>query len=246
LQSVVTGSSASELGQLSPGAYALHARAIDTSCQVFAAGCDAFVVSDESSRKAEVWLALLEARLLSCGPGEICSQGACRRDGGDGDADADADGDADADADGDGDGDADGDADADADGDADGPCEDDWLCLDSCERRFDGRCDDGGPGAATTQCALGSDCRDCGTRCGSCATDGCPCNDSKDCAVGTCLSISETTPGCTGAICVPSCETDEDCRTVAGDLGSEAPAQAYCLDGRCDLFAANIGDYVCE
>jgi len=38
------------------------------------------------------------------------------------------------------------------------------LCWDSCEASRDGRCDDGGPDADTSLCAIGTDCGDCGDR----------------------------------------------------------------------------------
>lgn len=38
------------------------------------------------------------------------------------------------------------------------------LCEDTCFYPSDGECDDGGPGAATSMCAYGTDCGDCGAR----------------------------------------------------------------------------------
>eukprot|EP00966_Prymnesium_polylepis_P071379 1658197-Prymnesium_polylepis.1 len=38
-------------------------------------------------------------------------------------------------------------------------------CLRTCAQGGDGVCDDGGAGAATAQCASGTDCDDCGVRC---------------------------------------------------------------------------------
>jgi len=38
------------------------------------------------------------------------------------------------------------------------------LCSDTCMYAGDGECDDGGPGALWAECALGSDCSDCGVR----------------------------------------------------------------------------------
>ena len=38
------------------------------------------------------------------------------------------------------------------------------ACGNTCMYRFDGDCDDGGPGASYTLCTLGSDCSDCGSR----------------------------------------------------------------------------------
>ncbi|KOO36776.1 hypothetical protein Ctob_015320 [Chrysochromulina tobinii] len=41
-----------------------------------------------------------------------------------------------------------------------------WFvpCAETCNYANDGFCDDGGPGAEFTQCAIGSDCADCGVR----------------------------------------------------------------------------------
>ena len=38
------------------------------------------------------------------------------------------------------------------------------LCANVCPLAFDGTCDDGGTGAAFTDCSYGSDCEDCGER----------------------------------------------------------------------------------
>ncbi len=38
------------------------------------------------------------------------------------------------------------------------------LCGNTCEYASDGDCDDGGPGALTSACELGTDCNDCGSR----------------------------------------------------------------------------------
>ena len=40
------------------------------------------------------------------------------------------------------------------------------VCDDTCSWAGDGYCDDGGPGADFSLCALGSDCTDCGPRTG--------------------------------------------------------------------------------
>merc|ERR1712185_661728 len=37
-------------------------------------------------------------------------------------------------------------------------------CLDTCNWASDGVCEDGGPGAEWSDCALGTDCTDCGPR----------------------------------------------------------------------------------
>ena len=41
-----------------------------------------------------------------------------------------------------------------------------WFvpCAETCDHASDGLCDDGGPGAEFSQCAIGSDCADCGVR----------------------------------------------------------------------------------
>jgi hypothetical protein len=38
------------------------------------------------------------------------------------------------------------------------------LCTDTCPYNHDNFCDDGGPLSLTGNCALGTDCADCGTR----------------------------------------------------------------------------------
>ena len=38
------------------------------------------------------------------------------------------------------------------------------TCYNTCSRASDGACDDGGPGAVSSGCELGSDCTDCGPR----------------------------------------------------------------------------------
>ena len=43
------------------------------------------------------------------------------------------------------------------------------FCTDSCGYANDGECDDGGLGASTRLCPLGSDCTDCGPRSASLA-----------------------------------------------------------------------------
>eukprot|EP00966_Prymnesium_polylepis_P237772 5499226-Prymnesium_polylepis.1 len=40
-------------------------------------------------------------------------------------------------------------------------------CTESCDYATDGECDDGGSGAEYAECALGTDCSDCGSRCPS-------------------------------------------------------------------------------
>ena len=44
----------------------------------------------------------------------------------------------------------------------------DWTvvmaCGSNCPYKFDGDCDDGGPGASYHMCSIGEDCADCGTR----------------------------------------------------------------------------------
>jgi hypothetical protein len=77
----------------------------------------------------------------------------------------------------------------------------DALCTDTCAFANDGECDDGGPGALYAECALGTDCGDCGPREASCTPDcaGRACGD--DGCGGTCGS-------CGGGACDP----DGQCR----------------------------------
>jgi hypothetical protein len=41
---------------------------------------------------------------------------------------------------------------------------DGFLCTNTCSYANDNECDDGGPDAAYNECALGTDCNDCGVR----------------------------------------------------------------------------------
>ena len=36
------------------------------------------------------------------------------------------------------------------------------ICTETCYYTLDGACDDGGPGAAYSECSIGTDCTDCG------------------------------------------------------------------------------------
>lgn len=143
----------SPLGRVEPGQYGLHARAIDSSCVVFAADCDTITVSADTSNAFEIFVGGRPER-FDCGPGEACvGHAECEALGEDPDAgpeDAgttqDA-GDIDIDTDPDGDGlpdgqdncpshynpeqeDADGDQVGDACDDAFGPCEHEDDCED--------------------------------------------------------------------------------------------------------------------
>jgi len=60
----------------------------------------------------------------------------------------------------------------------------------------DGVCDDGGPGAANSECALGTDCQDCGVR--GCDEEN-PCAEGQRCSANGCVfDLGE----------VPECEAD--------------------------------------
>jgi hypothetical protein len=60
----------------------------------------------------------------------------------------------------------------------------------------DGECDDGGPGAANSECDYGTDCLDCGVR-------GCdeetPCSDGQTCKAGSCAVELGPIPDCDAA-----------------------------------------------
>lgn len=73
-------------------------------------------------------------------------------------------------------------------------------CSDSCASAYDGSCDDGGPGAANSRCALGTDCGDCGTRF---------CNNS--CTYAYDNECDDGGPGSVTAVC--------DYGTDCGDCG---------------------------
>lgn len=50
-------------------------------------------------------------------------------------------------------------------------CKTSSLCGNTCNYAYDNDCDDGGPGSEYSECALGSDCHDCGARVGGQCTD---------------------------------------------------------------------------
>lgn len=69
-------------------------------------------------------------------------------------------------------------------------------CSNSCAYAYDGECDDGGPGAAYSVCALGTDCADCGTRGsgggGGGGEDTCASETQSGCSFTSCFTDDST------------------------------------------------------
>lgn len=84
------------------------------------------------------------------------------------------------------------------------------LCTDTCRFAYDGECDDGGEGAITGLCGLGTDCGDCGARSAGgpppmmMEGDECPegCGGDEVCVrMHGCLSLCETGGDCASGCC---------------------------------------------
>ena len=73
-----------------------------------------------------------------------------------------------------------------------GPAPTASICENTCVWANDGECDDGGPGSLFSECALGTDCADCGPR--DPLAPGCACDTSSSCQTG--------------------CACDDDCRAT--------------------------------
>lgn len=94
------------------------------------------------------------------------------------------------------------------------------LCSDTCRFARDGECDDGGPGADFAECALGTDCADCGPREG---TTTCTCD--------------------TSSACEPGCTCDPDCGTLAiGGSCECGPGVFVCSETQCATGSCLWGD----
>ncbi|MEM9863831.1 MAG: hypothetical protein AAF938_19685 [Myxococcota bacterium] len=90
----------------------------------------------------------------------------------------------------------------------------DVLCSEECRFSNDGECDDGGEGSLTSECALGTDCLDCGPRSEAGPEPGC--TSSLDCAPGERC----TATGCVPDDAEPEMLCSEECR--------------FSNDGECD------------
>lgn len=117
------------------------------------------------------------------------------------------------------------------------------VCYDACRWNGDGVCDDGGPGAAYSACAYGSDCSDCLARPNTCtdpaypvycpntaSTTGGPCwSPNTDCA--SIVDCSGTINGCTDGLrfdCTTQTCVTNDCATNTWDRTyCETGAQCY-------------------
>jgi hypothetical protein len=101
------------------------------------------------------------------------------------------------------------------------------VCSNDCETATDGFCDDGGSGAESDRCELGTDCSDCGTRY---VSDGAP-RSGSGCSCDTYAGECE-------------CDCDPDCDVVtppstAGQFGDSCEcytpdATGFCESSGCD------------
>lgn len=119
---------------------------------------------------------------------------------------------------------------------ATGACVSRVICLNTCIFAEDGECDDGGPGALTNICALGTDCIDCESR--DIAGDGSPDDGCSD----TCpfAGDGECDDGGPGAL-TGLCTLGTDCSDCGSRDGTDVPQSGGCSD-TC-LFA---GDGECD
>jgi hypothetical protein len=79
------------------------------------------------------------------------------------------------------------------------------LCTNSCEYSDDGFCDDGGEDSDYDECALGSDCRDCGPR---------EANDNPQPSGGTLRVENDSTNLSIGAVSAGPCGSQESQEVV--------------------------------
>ena len=121
------------------------------------------------------------------------------------------------------------------------------LCDNTCSTAFDGVCDDGGPGAPRSGCALGTDCLDCGGR-EETASDG------QQICTDVCLfpldgECDDGGPGSDTSFC----DYGTDCTDCGGrdpidePTGDEEAACCYtsgCLMQTFDACAFSGGDYL--
>jgi hypothetical protein len=104
------------------------------------------------------------------------------------------------------------------------------LCSDTCEFAGDGQCDDGGSGSAYSDCALGTDCSDCGER----SPDDVTAEEERlQAIVDTCVE------------CLTDCMDESACNLRPGGLCEEAcEAITSCPEGQvyeCRYFAFDCG-----
>lgn len=108
------------------------------------------------------------------------------------------------------------------------------LCSETCEYTGDGECDDGGEGALTSACELGTDCIDCGPRSpSSCVALGASCTSAPccdgECVDGTCTaSCGADGDGCSGA---------SDCCSGTCTAGTCGTATTYRENDACTCSA---------
>lgn len=115
------------------------------------------------------------------------------------------------------------------------------LCTNTCRYAYDGDCDDGGPNADYSLCALGTDCADCGVRYSSGSGSGSGSSGSSDGGTGGGGSTSECTFN-------SSCPSRHVCRSgrcvrVECTSSSHCGSCSRCSDNVCR--ACGSGPYGC-
>jgi hypothetical protein len=116
------------------------------------------------------------------------------------------------------------------------------LCTNTCVGHTNNnKCEDGGPGATSINCALGSDCKDCATVVQAAARLGGVylCNDTCDTASNG--SCEDGGAGSTEF----SCNFGGDCADCGPRLGLCSDDCRYARNGVCDDGGANAADARC-
>ncbi len=116
------------------------------------------------------------------------------------------------------------------------PSEPATTCSDTCRYARDGACDDGGEGSTYSECALGTDCSDCGSRGASSSTPVAACGDGWCDAGESCETCSADCGVCPASGCaIPGHGTD------AEDGGSCSTLESW----RC-VYSARYGSTVSQ
>jgi hypothetical protein len=109
------------------------------------------------------------------------------------------------------------------------------ACSDACKTANNGICEDNGPGASGSSCALGTDCSDCGTRStnmgagGSGGSSGSTCNDY--CAYSKNGICQDGTVGSASALCLPGTDCTDCKKLGTADSGTGIAPAPEKVDG---------------